>query len=252
MADPRKPGGGYFPDTTETLWGTVIGAARGDEATRRERLEELFALYRGPILREIQARQRCSPEKAEDLCHDFIGQSLRLEFLRGVSPEHGRFRAFVKACIGNFLRDQHARETAEKRGGGRVPSSLDETTEDGRRLHDPPAELEHPGEVLDREWARSVIDRALERLQAECVSARSGTLFEALRGHLGRASDPGTSAAIGARLGISENHVNVALGRMRKRLREHIEDIIRQTVGADGDWRDELRALLGHAGHTSA
>lgn len=251
MAELRKSDAGYFPDTTETLWGTVIGAARGDEGVRRERMEELLALYRRPILREIQSRQRCSPEKAEDLCHDFIRQSLRLEFLRSVSPEHGRFRAFVKACIGNFLRDQHARETAEKRGGGQAPGSLDETGEDGRRLHDPPAELEHPGEVLDREWANSVIDGALKRLEAECVSARSGTLFEALRGHLGRAPEPGTSAALGARLGITENHVNVALGRMRKRLGEHIEDIIRQTVGPEGDWRDELRALLGHAGQTS-
>jgi RNA polymerase sigma-70 factor (ECF subfamily) len=190
-------------------------------------LGRLLTRYRQPILRHIQAGQHCTPEQAEDLTQDFIQQCIRLDFLRRVSPEQGRFRTFIKTCIKNFLRDQYVKATAVKRGGGHVPVSLDGTDEDGNSLVDAAAPIVLPETILDREWALSVLDGALDGLKQECEAARRGELFEALKGHLGRAPEAGTAAQIATRLGMTEAAVHTAMSRMRKRLGELISEEVR-------------------------
>lgn len=174
---------GFFE---KTVWSTVLKAKEGEDQSRQAALERLLERYRQPILRHIQASlsgHRRTPEHAEDLTQEFIHQCLRLDFLKQVSPERGRFRAFIKSCITNFLRDQHDRESAQKRGGGVEAASLDETDAEGHRLLDPAAPLGSPDDILDREWALSILDRAIEGLGQECVAARRGDLFEALKGN---------------------------------------------------------------------
>jgi RNA polymerase sigma-70 factor (ECF subfamily) len=233
--------GGFFE---ATLWSTIIKAKDGDESTRSAAMDRMLARYRQPILRHIQDCQRCEPEQAEDLCQGFLTQCLRLDFLKRVAPEHGRFRTFIKTCIGNFLRDEHVRASAQKRGGGQTPESLDATDEDGHRLVDPADVPTDPGLVLDREWALQVLDRAMERLRRESATSLRASTVEALEGHLGRAPDAGTAEAIGARLGAKVGTVHVAMSRTRGRLGELIREEIRQTVGTEEDLREELSYLI--------
>jgi RNA polymerase sigma-70 factor (ECF subfamily) len=237
-----SPGpGGFFE---ATLWSTIIEAKQEDDARRAAALERLLARYRKPILRHIQACQRCSPEVAEDLCHDFIQQCLRLEFLKNVDPSRGRFRTFIKTCIANFLRTHHAKENALKRGGAMVPVPLDASNGKGSFADSLPAVDLPPEQVLDRQWALSVLEQALEALRQECVAARRGAMFEALQGQLGRVQPLGSAAEIGDKLGMQESAVHMAMSRLRTRLGELIEDSVRQTVGSEGEWRDELRYLV--------
>ncbi len=231
-----------------TIWSTILKAKAGEgEAVRQAALERMLARYRQPIFRHIYASlsgPRRTSENAEDLTQDFIHQCLRLDFLKQVSPDVGRFRTFIKTCVKNFLRDQHVRETAEKRGAGQIPASLDETDEDGNRLLNPAGVTVLPDRVLDREWALSVLNQSLEDLGKECAAARREDLFEALKGHLGRVPEAGTAKEIGARLGMSEGSVHTAMNRMRKRLGELISTEIQQTVGTEEDWREELKYLI--------
>lgn len=233
--------GGFFE---RTLWSTILKARQGDGEEGPAALERLLTRYRQPILRQIQASQRCSPDRAEDLCHDFIEQCLRVDFFKRVSPDQGRFRTFIKVCIKNFLCDEHARQTALKRGGGLPLLPLDESTVSGTPTDALASGEASPDEVLDRQWALAVVDQAMEMLRQECVAARRGTLFEALQGHLGRAPARGTAAEIGARLGMQEGAVHVAMSRLRARLGELIGDAVRQTVGTEEDWQSELKYLV--------
>lgn len=237
----EESSGGFFE---ATIWSTILKAKDGDEQIRLAAQERLLARYRQPILRHIQASQRCSPEDAEDLTQEFIHQCLRLDFLKQVGPDHGRFRTFIKACIKNFLRDQHVHKTAQKRGGGQAVASLDETDDDGNNVLEPAGSAAIPETLLDREWAWSVLDYALNALGRECVQARRGELFEALKGHLGRAPDPGRASEIGAKLGLSEGAVHTAMNRLRGRLGELISEEVRQTAGTQEDWRQELTYLV--------
>ena len=47
------------------------------------------------------------------------------DFLAGVDPEKGRFRAFLLATMRNFLSHERDRDRALKRGGGTMTLSLD-------------------------------------------------------------------------------------------------------------------------------
>lgn len=231
-----------------TIWSTILKAKGDDQAEGcQAAMERLLSRYRLPILRHIQASlpsHRRSPEYAEDLTQEFIHQLLRTDFLRRVDPREGRFRTFIKVCIKNFLRDQYVRETAAKRGGGRFPDSLDETDAEGNRLLDPAHSQESPDRILDREWARSIVDAALKQLEQKCVTSKQGELFDALKAHLGRAPDSSSAKAIGERLGMKEAAVHTAMNRLRGSLGKLIRQEVLQTVSTEPDCREEIRYLV--------
>jgi RNA polymerase sigma factor (sigma-70 family) len=243
MNENRSPAGFFEP----TIWSTILKAKQDDEDTRRAAMERLLGRYRQPILRHIEASlsgDSRTRERAEDLTQEFIQQCLRLDFLKKVDPQQGLFRTFIKTCIRNFLRDQHARESAGKRGGGLCPLSLDQTDDEGNRLLDPAGPGATTESILDREWALSVMLRAMDALKRECIAARRKELFEALQGHLGSAPNRSSAAEIAGRLGMSEGAVHTATSRLKTRLGDLIREEIRQTVGTEQDWREELRYLI--------
>ncbi len=227
--------------------------AKADEGgVKQAALERLFQCYRKPIVRAIQARQRCDEAAAEDLAHDFIAQCLRRDFLRNVQPGLGRFRSFIQKCLTRFLQDQHKHDSADKRGGGLAPLSLDETDEAGTLAFEPPAETAPLDASMDWAWADQILEEAFARLERECVAARRSTLFQTLKSQLGRAEDNASLAEIAVRLGLTEGAVKVALHRLRKRLGELIAEEVKQTVANQAEWRDELRYLLDLLGRRTA
>ncbi len=232
----------FFADAT--AWTTVIAARSGDEDVRLAALEKLFTRYRRPICLEFQARKRCSPEEAEESAQQFIHDSLRRDFLRAVDPAKGRFRTFIQVCVTNFIRDEWDKALAAKRGGGQVTHSLDETGEDGQRRHDPALPAERLEVALDRNWAHQLVALAMDRLEAECMAARRRTVFAALRPFLQIDPPDGAYAPVAARLGMKEGAVRMAVSRLRQRFRELLEEEIRETTGAETDWREELRYFL--------
>jgi RNA polymerase sigma factor (sigma-70 family) len=230
-----------------TVWSTIIKAKGEDETERQAAMERLLKRYRQPILNHIYAclsPEQRSWDRAEDLTQEFIHICLRLDFLNRVSPELGLFRTFVKTCIHNFLRDQYVRDSAAKRGGGQAVRSLDETDEEGQPILNPPGSGAGPGEQLDRQWAINVLERSLEALGEQSRAKGHGELFEALKGHLGRAPKPETAAEIGARLNMRAEAVHTAMNRLRGELGKFIRAEVRDTVGTEEDWREELKYLI--------
>jgi RNA polymerase sigma-70 factor (ECF subfamily) len=97
--------------------------------------------------------------------------------------------------------------------------------------------------MFEKQWALSVLERVLSRLQAELVAQGKAGLFEALKDALtGLRSE--TYAAIGAELGMSEGAVKVAAHRLRRRYRALLRDEIAQTVAGPEEVEDEIRYLL--------
>lgn len=85
-----------------TLWALVLGA-RGD----RLALEQLLRTYWSPVYAFIR-RQGYSGHDASDLTQEFLSQVVIGRDLVGrATPERGRFRAFLKQTLRNFLIDQH-------------------------------------------------------------------------------------------------------------------------------------------------
>ena len=236
-------------DFSTTIWSTVIRAREGDEAARNAALERLFVRYRPPLLYFIAMQDRGSARSPEDVCHEVIVRLMKGEFWDQVNPQQGRFRTFLKACVRNLLADEWDKAKTEKRGQGKPTESLDETDEDGRALREPATKVESADLAMDRKWAEQVLNQAIELLRAECVADRRVAWFDALEGQLDRTPREETLREVAIRFKTTEAAVRVGLSRLRRRLGTIISELVRETVGSEADWREELRYLVELSGN---
>lgn len=107
------------------------------------------------------------------------------------------------------------------------------------------AELD-PEQLFDRQWAATVLDRALERLRAQQAGLGREREFAALSPFLtSESAGERPYRNVAADLGTTETAVRAAVHRLRTRLgaalREEVSDTVRDGAAADA----ELRHLLG-------
>lgn len=225
-----------------TLWTVVLRAKDAEAPDRRDALEKLFQIYWKPVY--FLVRRTRDPETARDVTQGFFTAFLEKDFLKYVDRGRGKFRTFLRVALDHYLADEHDREHAEKRGGGRKPLSLDfvkAETEFSRG----PAAAETPDRLFQREWALQVIKRALQALRAEFEASDRAAEFDALSLYLSAGGKEGlTHADLARKLGISESDVNNRVHRLRKRYRELILEEVRSYSETDAEAQDELRDLF--------
>lgn len=225
-----------------TRWSMVLAAREPDAAQSSAALEQLCRTYWYPLYAFVR-REGYPHQDAEDLTQGFFERLMEKRYLNQVDPARGRFRSFLVAALKHFLSDQRDRERAAKRGGGRIPISLDaQTAEELYRLE---LGSELSGEELfERRWALTVLDLARGRLRKEYVTAGKAELHERVR--IFEAGDTGVPsyAEVGARLGLSESAVKSAAHRLRQRFRELVRAEIAETVSDPREVDDEIRHLL--------
>ncbi len=216
-------------------------AAGGASSRAGEAMGELCGMYWYPLYAYLR-RRGYETHEAEDLTQEFFARLLAQHFPAGVDRRKGTFRSFLLGALKHFLADQRDRDRAQKRGGGRTILSLDRLDAEARYRQEPARDLT-PEKMFEKQWALSILEQVLSRLQAELVAEGKAALFEALKDVL---TGAGTSnyAAIGTRLGISEGAVKVAAHRLRRRYRALLRQEIVQTVAGPEEVEDEIRYLL--------
>ena len=232
------------PQFPTTCWSRVARAGDLGRDDARAALAELCAAYWYPVY-ALFRRLGHAEADALDLTQGYFTRLLEKPVLAAADRTRGRFRAFLRADCGFFLKDHRDRGRAEKRGGGRPPLSIDARDAEGRYRVEPADRLT-PERLFDRAWALTLLGRALDRLAADYAATGRGPLFERLQGVLtgGRRSAP--FAAIGRELGLSEPAVQQAAGRLRKRYREALRVEIAATLGdpSDAAVEAEIRDLF--------
>lgn len=225
-----------------TRWSVVLAAGATPSPRRRAALEELCASYWYPLY-AFARRRGAARDEAGDLVQGFFALLLEKDDLRLADPARGRFRAFLASAFHHFVVNERQKARAAKRGGGRACASIDVADAEARFGSDFARE-ESPERAFERAWAREVLARALQRLEAEQVHAQRGALFEALRPALVADEDAPAHADVAQRLGTSENAVKVALHRLRKRFGELVRDEVSATLEDDADVDAELALLF--------
>lgn len=201
-----------------------------------DQLQEWCRGYWRPIRNYICARGH-SPDQANELTQQFF-EHLLTKDREKILPTalSGAFRAFLKRSIQNFLIDQWRSTQAKRSGGNSVHFQIDETP-----VESPTASSDL---AFDRAWVITVIQLAMDRLEAEMTRADKHALFETLS-PLVDGTDPGTSQSeLAEKHGMSEGNFRVALHRFRQRFRHHVEEEIRQTVSTKSELDEEIRNLL--------
>jgi DNA-directed RNA polymerase specialized sigma24 family protein len=115
--------------------------------------------------------------------------------------ERGRFRCFLSQSVKNFLADEWEKASAQKRGGGKAPISLDAEVAEGRYLEVPTHDS--PDRLFDRQWAEQVIASAYARLREEYERAGRSEWLEVL-GLVGESDSPSIEDEA-VRLGVPVN-----------------------------------------------
>jgi RNA polymerase sigma factor (sigma-70 family) len=240
MSNPNDGTGGSSFQTTN--WGR-IEVARGDDLSQAGRaLAELCSAYWYPIYAYIRRRGN-DADRAQDLTQGFFLSLLERDFLEAISPERGRFRAFLLASCRNYLISEYDRDRAAKRGRDRIHFSIDLVDAERRYAHEP-AHFQTPERIFERRWALTVLDRALNRLETEMAESGKRTLFEQLAPILTGVVDSVTYASVAETLSMTEGAVKVSAHRFRRRYRELIRAEVAGTLDGPQDVDDEIRELL--------
>jgi RNA polymerase sigma factor (sigma-70 family) len=221
-----------------THWSVVLKAGQGAE----EALTKLCRSYWIPLFMYVRRRGHALHE-AQDLTQAFFMHVLEKQGLAAVAPSKGRFRSFLLVSLRHFLDNEWQKQRTLKRGGGHQFVSWEELKEQDLEACEPFDELT-PEKMFDRQWALTLLERAMKQLERECVAARKGPLFEKLKDHL--TGDPVEQSydQIAADLSMSKGAVKVSAHRLRRRFGELVRDQVERTVSDPDEIDDEIRELF--------
>ena len=227
---------------TTTRWSMVLLAAENDTTRANAALAQLCRAYWLPIYAFIRRRGH-NVEEAKDLTQGFFAELLAKSSLAAAQQEKGRFRSFLLTALKFFLANQWDRAQALKRGGAQTFIELDAATAE-ERYRIEPAESFPDDTLFDRRWALAVLEQVMAALREDYRSAGKEAVFEALKPLLTQAESALPYAGIGARLGMTEAAIKVAVHRLRQRYRELLRKEIAETVSNPDEVEDELRYLF--------
>ncbi|HKO90855.1 MAG TPA: sigma-70 family RNA polymerase sigma factor, partial [Polyangiaceae bacterium] len=193
-----------------TRWSLVL---RAGEPGGKQALSELFRAYWQPVRMFIQ-NHGVSAEDAADVTQELFERLLVRNDLARVDRNRGQFRSWLRTCARNHLYNWLAHRRCARVGGRAVHVSVESQCE---ALH---SSAQTPDRLFDRNWALTLLDRALVRLRRRYERVQRLALFEAL------APGPRSQAAElndvqwAARLGTSAGAIKVERHRMNQRFQE--------------------------------
>lgn len=242
MNEPARPSQAAF---APTRW-TLVLRSQGATPEARSALSELCAAYYQPVFAFLRREGR-SEDEARDLTHDFFARLLERGRLGEVIPAKGRFRSYLLGALKHYVSDRREREGRLKRGGGAVFQSLAVEAEDGHAdtecpVPDPAAVA--PDSWFDRQWALTIMARALAALEHQMTEEGRAEHFAVLKPWLAGDAAVLDAASAAARLGLSETAFKVAVHRLRKRFRHAVQEEVAQTLPEGADLQEELRYLI--------
>jgi RNA polymerase sigma-70 factor (ECF subfamily) len=230
-----QSGAGRFPTTQ---WHLVLIAGDGRSRESQEALAILCRTYWYPLYAFVR-RQGYSPEESQDLTQGFFTKLLEKRYLRDYQRERGRFRSYLLASLKHFLANERDWTRAQKRGGGVSPLPVDALIQTGEQRYrlEPRTDLT-PEKIFEKQWAQTILDQVLLRLQGETEQ------FDRVKDFLigDEARIPYKQLAVD--LGSTEGALKVAVYRLRRRFREILRDEISHTVSDPADVQEEIRYLM--------
>ena len=239
-SDPleTRPGGDARFCTTR--WTVVLGAGRqGPE--RDSAMEQFCRTYWYPLYAFVRRRGEAS-EDARDLVQEFFARMLEQGWLGGVERREVRFSTLLLTIFQRFLTSEHRKATAEKRGGGVMPLSID-LAQAEQWFGAEPSTNETPERIYERRWALAVLDAALAHLREECRATGRSRHFDALSPFLSREPAPGEYDAVAATLRLKAGAVAVAVHRLRAQFREMVRAEVAAGLNSPTRVDEEMRHL---------
>lgn len=238
----NEPGARTGARFATTHWSTVLAAGDSAAPGSREALERLCQTYWFPLYAFIR-RAGYPPEDAKDLIQGFLLYLLERQVIHKARPDLGRFRSFLLGCLKNYLAQQRDLARAAKRGGRSQFLPLDAAGAERQLWAEPATELS-PETLFDRKWGVTVLAQALQAVEADYLHSHQARIFQHLHPFLQGDSPRLAYRDAGAKLGLAEPAVRMAVTRLRRRYRAALRQVVADTVTDPKDVDDELRYLI--------
>jgi RNA polymerase sigma-70 factor (ECF subfamily) len=229
-----------------THWSVVLAARQKTSEEAAAAMERLCRAYWRPLYAFVR-RRGYEPHDAQDLTQEFFARLLEKDFLRTVDRSKGKFRSFLLAALEHFLAKEWRRAHAQKRGGGASFISFDGPAPEEQYLQIPSSGLT-PEQLFDQQWALTLLNQSVARLQEEFVASGKGTFFENTKAFLTGEGRADSYSGLAAKLGTTEAALKMAVSRMRRRFGELLRAEIAGTVDGPEQIEEELRMLFGALG----
>lgn len=227
---------------TATRWSLVVAARNEQTTAARHALGELCEIYWQPVYCFLRRRGH-DPEDAMDITQGFIARLLEKADIGNADRERGRFRNFLLGAVIHYEANERAKARAKKRGGGKIPISIDAQTAE-QRVRFEPADTRTPEAAYLRQWALALLDDTLAALRAEYAASGKSRIFERLHPLIAGEKTGTKYADMADELDLTEAALKVTVHRMRKRYRELLRERVAATVVSPDDVDDELRGLI--------
>ncbi|HSY18109.1 MAG TPA: sigma factor, partial [Candidatus Acidoferrales bacterium] len=146
-----------------TRWSLVLAATRKDAPESAAALEAICRDYWYPLYAYVR---RCgqSPHDAQDLTQEFFCRLLEKRLLDFADREKGKLRSFLIVALKHFMNNEWRKAYAQRRGGGKAQVPFDTEFAESRFAADPASRLP-ADETFDRQWAMTLLDLTVSRLQ---------------------------------------------------------------------------------------
>ena len=179
-------------------------------------------------------RHRFDIETSKDIVQGFLTNVLAHGTMLKADPKLGRFRTFILAALSNYMKDWSRTTTRLKRGGGHKPISLDFSSIEAEYAPQIASDEDPPETVLNRAWARSLLDQSLADLKGAPAHMKAFRLY----------LDGDSYESIAERTGMSQTAAKVAVHRLRGKLRQILIGRIAETVDSEDDLNAELSEFV--------
>jgi len=230
----------------ETVWSSLLGTEGPITPAREAALNQLVTIYWRPVYKYVRTCGQATIEDAKDLTQDFFGYLLEGGVLSKYDREKGRFRAYLKAVLSNFLSTARRDARRLKRGGGRIIASLDvQELETSAFMAE--REKYTPDQIFDRQWTQEILAESLAELRRQLSAenrAVSSQVYEIYNGIAPAETGDPTYASIGRKLGLSEQQVKDHLAYARTRLEKIIRERLARRVASGRELSEEINDLL--------
>lgn len=161
-------------DLSGTHWSQVEAAIASPGELQQRALGSLVEKYRPVLVAHLVGDWHFDRSTAEDLVAEFVLRKvLERNVLAQFDPEKLRLRSYLKVILERFVIDQLRAKTID---GYRachlsdLPESIDRASS--------------AGDAMDIEWARQIIQCAIEQFERECQRADRADLWLVFRGRL--------------------------------------------------------------------
>jgi DNA-directed RNA polymerase specialized sigma24 family protein len=222
-----------------TRWTRVCLAKEASDDGRRA-LADLCAAYYEPVVVFLRCELR-DAAAARELSHAFFEQMLGGGRIQSADQSRGRFRSYLLGAVKHFVAHERQAATRQKRGGGIESATLDEAGAV------PDAGLS-PDQAFERQWALTVLARAMETLENECAAAGRTDFFQAVKPLLTGDADHGGQTEVAGACGMNVAALRMAVHRLRRRLRDFVKTEIAGTLDNPALVQEEMQALFAALG----